>query len=59
MVEELRASKRAVGVERIYLPGEIEWERKQERLANGIPLPTETVQKIAAAGERVGVAITF
>jgi LDH2 family malate/lactate/ureidoglycolate dehydrogenase len=59
MIEELRASKRAAGAERIFLPGEIEWERKQERLASGIPLPAETVQKIAAAGERVGVAITF
>ena len=59
MVAELRASKRAAGTERIYLPGEIEWERKQQRLVEGIPLPAETIQKIEVAAERVGVATTL
>jgi LDH2 family malate/lactate/ureidoglycolate dehydrogenase len=38
MVAEIRNSPRAPGVERIYLPGEIEWLRKQERLELGIPV---------------------
>lgn len=29
------------GVERTWLPGELEWHRTQERLANGIPLDVE------------------
>jgi len=59
MIEELRGSNRAAGTDRIYLPGEIEWERKQERLAEGIPLPAETVEKIKASANEVNVKVTL
>jgi LDH2 family malate/lactate/ureidoglycolate dehydrogenase len=39
MIEGIRNSPRAAGVDRIYLPGEIEWLNKQERLVSGIPVP--------------------
>ncbi|MFH0914384.1 MAG: Ldh family oxidoreductase [Chloroflexota bacterium] len=38
MIREIRSSQPAQGFTRIYLPGEIEFEKKQERLNTGIPL---------------------
>jgi LDH2 family malate/lactate/ureidoglycolate dehydrogenase len=35
---EITETPRVAGVERIYLPGELEHERRQERLAHGIPV---------------------
>ena len=38
VIREIRESQRMEGVDRIYLPGEIEHYRFRERLKNGIPL---------------------
>jgi LDH2 family malate/lactate/ureidoglycolate dehydrogenase len=38
VIREIRASERMEGVDRIWLPGEIEHYRIRERLKNGIPL---------------------
>jgi LDH2 family malate/lactate/ureidoglycolate dehydrogenase len=40
----LKDSPKAPNTERIYLPGEIEYELKKERLVNGIPLPDGTIE---------------
>lgn len=37
-IRAIRASKPQRGVERVYLPGEIEWNSKLERSKSGIPL---------------------
>jgi len=55
MIREIRASKRAAGTERIYLPGEIEWERKQLRLAEGIPMPAGVVEQMHEAAAQLGI----
>ena len=38
LVEMVKASERAKGVEEVYIAGEIEFRRKAERLRNGIPI---------------------
>jgi LDH2 family malate/lactate/ureidoglycolate dehydrogenase len=38
LVEMVKASERAKGVEEVYVAGEIEFRRKAERLRNGIPI---------------------
>lgn len=35
LAEELRSAKRAKGVEQIFLPGEMEWAKREEARARG------------------------
>jgi LDH2 family malate/lactate/ureidoglycolate dehydrogenase len=46
LVRDVRSSERAAGVERVYVPGEIEHERRDTRLREGIPLPAALVSEL-------------
>ena len=39
MIREIKNAPKAKGVDRIYLPGEMEWERSEEAHRSGIELP--------------------
>lgn len=54
-IREVRAVEKADGVERIYIPGEIESELRNKRLAEGIPLTDEIIDELRRAGESVGI----
>lgn len=56
MVDEIHSGRRAPGVERIYVPGEIEAETRARRLAEGIPLDEDVAADLRALGEEMGVA---
>ena len=47
LCREIRAAPRAEGSDRIYLPGEIEWERRRTALAEGIDLPDDVRSSLA------------
>ena len=46
VIREIRESKRMEGVERIWLPGEMEYERIRERREHGIPLAPVVVSNL-------------
>ncbi len=54
-IREIKASTRAEGAKRIYIPGEIEFEMKAERLAKGIPIPDPVIKDFIALGSELGV----
>jgi LDH2 family malate/lactate/ureidoglycolate dehydrogenase len=54
-LDEIRTSPRIEGVKRIYIPGEIEFEMKDERLAKGIPIPEAVVRDFVALGSELAV----
>jgi LDH2 family malate/lactate/ureidoglycolate dehydrogenase len=54
-IAEVRMSPRAEGVKRIYIPGEIEFETKAERLARGIPIPETVVADFVALGRELAI----
>ena len=56
LVEWVRSSPKVPGVKRIYYPGEIEEERRQNRLEQGIPIEESTWSRIVESGEAVGVS---
>ncbi|MCS7477826.1 Ldh family oxidoreductase [Umezawaea endophytica] len=56
MFDELRASPKARGRDRILIAGEREHEIEQERLATGIPLRPAVVADLARVGAECGVA---
>jgi LDH2 family malate/lactate/ureidoglycolate dehydrogenase len=46
LIAEVRNSPRAEGSDRIWLPGEMEWERRERALREGIPLPPDVVESL-------------
>lgn len=54
-IRTIRASKTRPGVERVYLPGERSWLRREEQLENGVSMPVEFVHALEAAGKDLGV----
>ncbi|MGE5575931.1 MAG: Ldh family oxidoreductase [Syntrophothermus sp.] len=59
MMDEIRRSPRARGVDRIYMPGEIEAGLMEERTANGVPLAEEVVAELARIGQDSKVEFPF
>ncbi len=57
VVREIHASRRAEGVERIYVPGEIEAETERGYRRDGIPLNADTLEGVAAAAAKLGVEL--
>ncbi len=51
MIREIKAAPLAKGAHRIYLPGEIEWERREAALAGGILLPPDVVASLSGLAE--------
>jgi LDH2 family malate/lactate/ureidoglycolate dehydrogenase len=54
-IREVKSSAKAEGVKRIFIPGEIEFDTKAERLAHGIPIPAPVVKDFIALGRELGV----
>ena len=46
MIKVYHDLPKAKGVNRITIPGELEWALEQERLKNGIPLDEEVIQSL-------------
>ena len=55
MIREIRSAPKAKGFDRIYLPGEMEWERRDKALAEGMVLPDHVVMNLAGLAEDVGL----
>jgi LDH2 family malate/lactate/ureidoglycolate dehydrogenase len=54
-IREIKTSPRTDGVKRIYIPGEIEFEMKDERTAKGIPIPEPVVRDFIALGREMEI----
>jgi len=52
-IQEIKSSDRVEGVQRIYIPGEIEFETRGDRLARGIPIPEAVVKDFIALGREL------
>ena len=55
MIQEIKQAPKAVGVERIYLPGEMEWERRDMALQQGLQLPDYVLVNLRGLAEDVGM----
>jgi LDH2 family malate/lactate/ureidoglycolate dehydrogenase len=56
-IGEIKDSKKAAGVEQIYLPGELEFLKEQERRRTGIPLHINIIKDLRAIAEETGVPL--
>ena len=58
LIDEIHAAPRADGIERIYVPGEMEWERYDRAMQEGIRLPPDVVASLREAAALVGMDLS-
>ena len=56
LVEQIYSSDRARGVQRILLPGELEWEARRENLRIGVPMRRSNYRLLREFAEREGLS---
>jgi LDH2 family malate/lactate/ureidoglycolate dehydrogenase len=57
LTTQINTSELAAGVERIWLPGELEWARREGRLRDGIPVTDEAISTLQAAANDLGLRL--
>ena len=59
IIELMRSCPTASGVERIFVPGEIEHETEKRRRAEGIPINAELQKELTALSAELGIKLPF
>ncbi|MFS0823117.1 Ldh family oxidoreductase [Bacillus sp. 1P02SD] len=54
-IQFIKSSKLAVGVDEVYLPGELEFRRKEENVNGGVNLPTSVITELIAFSKSLNV----
>jgi LDH2 family malate/lactate/ureidoglycolate dehydrogenase len=57
LIDEIHAAPRADGVDRLYVPGEIEWANYDRQMAEGIRLPSDVMASLNEAAHLVGLSL--
>jgi ureidoglycolate dehydrogenase (NAD+) len=57
LIREIKSSPKVDGVDQIYLPGEIEWLKREKALREGIQLPDDVVASLAGLAEDIGLDV--
>ncbi|MHB9035961.1 MAG: Ldh family oxidoreductase [Armatimonadota bacterium] len=57
MIREIKDAPKAKGCDRIYLPGEMEWDNRERALANGMRLPEHVVDRLVGLSEDIGLGM--
>ncbi|MBI3303592.1 MAG: Ldh family oxidoreductase, partial [Deltaproteobacteria bacterium] len=55
LIRQIKSAERAPGVERIFLPGELEQERKEARLKGGVPFWQDAREELERICQEFGV----
>jgi len=53
-LREIRSAPKAKGAERIYVPGEMEWERREQALRQGIAMPDDVLASLRSLAAEMG-----
>jgi LDH2 family malate/lactate/ureidoglycolate dehydrogenase len=59
LVHEIKNSPRAKGELCISVPGEVEWEKREDALKNGIPFPETILSTLATVAQDLGIDTSF
>jgi LDH2 family malate/lactate/ureidoglycolate dehydrogenase len=57
LIAEIHATEKMQGVERVYVPGEIEYLKREDYLKNGIPFPPATIARLEEFGREIGISV--
>jgi LDH2 family malate/lactate/ureidoglycolate dehydrogenase len=55
LVEAIKETKKAEGVEEVFLPGEIEFRRRERAFRDGVTISAEVAQELRALGRTLGL----
>jgi ureidoglycolate dehydrogenase (NAD+) len=55
MIREIKSAPKAKGSERIYPPGEMEWNRQSQALVQGMQLPKHAITSLTGLAEDEGL----
>lgn len=55
VIDYLHGVPKAKDSDRVYLPGEMEWERREQALAHGMTLPPDVVESLMGLAQDVGL----
>ena len=59
LIRQIKDAPKAKGADRIWLPGEMEWEHRADALANGLDLPADVRASLKGLAEDVGMSAEF
>jgi ureidoglycolate dehydrogenase (NAD+) len=59
MIRDIRETPEAKGVDRVRVPGEMEWDKRRESLANGIPLPEDVRDGLCSVAKELGLTANW
>jgi LDH2 family malate/lactate/ureidoglycolate dehydrogenase len=57
LAREIKCAPKAKGETRIYLPGEMEWERRDLALEKGMVLPKDVIESLTGLAEDLGLSL--
>jgi len=59
LIRQIKDAPKARGAERIYLPGEKEWEHREEALAHGLDLPEDVCDSLRGLADDAGMKVSW
>jgi LDH2 family malate/lactate/ureidoglycolate dehydrogenase len=59
LIRKIKSCPKQNGIDEVYLPGELEYIKMNERKKNGIPLPESTINKIETLAKNLGLSINL
>jgi LDH2 family malate/lactate/ureidoglycolate dehydrogenase len=59
LIRYIHAAPKARDAGRIFVPGEMEWEKREAALQHGMTLPPDVVESLRGLAEDVGLAISL
>ena len=58
LIDEIHSAPKAPGALRIYVPGELEWERHEQALARGIAFPSDVLESLENSARVSGLELS-
>ncbi|HIO06026.1 TPA: Ldh family oxidoreductase, partial [Candidatus Poribacteria bacterium] len=55
LIDEIHNAPKIEGVDRLYVPGEMEWERREIAKENGVTLPPDVVMTLRQMTREIGL----
>jgi LDH2 family malate/lactate/ureidoglycolate dehydrogenase len=59
LIRDIHETPKAKGTDRLYVPGEMEWQTRRAALANGISLPADVVESLRGLAGDLGLTANW
>jgi ureidoglycolate dehydrogenase (NAD+) len=59
MIRDIRQSPKAKGSAGVFLPGEMEWQKRRKAMAEGVRLPPEVLESLCGLADDVGLRVDW